>query len=347
MALRLSVCPYRLLFKHPFAIAHGTRDGTDSIFIRLEEGDAIGHGEVTLPPYLHEQPAQVVERLHQVARDCLGGLEELQTCLLEEAFWLDHQGCRAALQMACMDVLGMKLHKSVHELLDVRWLKPCKTLVTIGITPVEAVPAKLRDLPTSDALKVKVDGLGSMPMLRTVLQSDLRPVFVDANQGLKHVEEALALAEAAGGRLLGMEQPFGRGADGPQRRLQQMAAFPVFGDEAIQGPEDLEQAAGVFRGVNIKLVKCGGLDRAKAMAVQAAELGMQVMLGSMSESSLATTAMAHLMGLADLLDLDGPWLIKNDPFTGVSMNQGRLVLPQLPGIGATLNGPLDFRPICA
>jgi L-alanine-DL-glutamate epimerase-like enolase superfamily enzyme len=347
MALRLSFCPYRLLFKHPFAIAHGVRDGTDSIFIRLEQEGVVGHGEVTLPPYLEEKPEHVVRRLWHVAAAGLDSVEQLLAHVQQEELWPGHQGCRAGLHTACMDWLGKKLNVPVNELLDIRTLKLPMTLVTIGITPMEELAEKLLELPNSDALKVKVDGPGSLPMLLAVLGTDPRPILVDANQGLGRVEDAHALAETAGSRLLGMEQPFGREETGLQRRLQSEAEFPVFGDEAIQGLADLEAAVGIFSGVNIKLIKCGGLDRAKAMAERAAELGMPVMLGSMSESSLATTAMAQLMGQADLLDLDGPWLIKNDPFSGVCMDQGRLVLPILPGIGAVLTVPLEFNPLCA
>jgi hypothetical protein len=226
MALRLSFCPYRLLFKHPFAIAHGVRDGTDSIFIRLEQEGVVGHGEVTLPPYLEEKPEHVVRRLWHVAAAGLDSVEQLLAHVQQEELWPGHQGCRAGLHTACMDWLGKKLNVPVNELLDIRTLKLPMTLVTIGITPMEELAEKLLELPNSDALKVKVDGPGSLPMLLAVLGTDPRPILVDANQGLGRVEDAHALAETVGSRLLGMEQPFGREETGLQRRLQSEAEFP-------------------------------------------------------------------------------------------------------------------------
>ena len=102
-----------------------------------------------------------------------------------------------------------------------------------------------------------------------------------------------------------------------------------------------------FSGVNQKLMKCGGLDLAKAMADKARQLGMQVMLGSMSESSLGCSAMAQLAPEADIVDLDGPWLIKNDPFKGIEMVGGQLRLPDTPGMGADLVADLRFTPFGA
>lgn len=155
-------------------------------------------------------------------------------------------------------------------------------------------------------------------------QLDGRPLFLDANQGLSTIQEALLLVEAAGDRLLAMEQPFPVKRNDLQKQLQERLGVVIHGDESIQDLNELENSVGVFKGLNIKLMKCGGLDRAKALMDRAAVLGMKVMLGSMSESSLGCTAMAHMAGKADIVDLDGPWSIKNDPFQGISMHHGKL-----------------------
>ncbi len=220
-------------------------------------------------------------------------------------------------------------------------------MVTIGVTPVAEVEGVLLELPKSDVLKVKMNGPGSIPMLQRVLQTDRRPVFLDANQGLNSLAEAEELVRAAGERLVAIEQPFKLVYTKLQFNFQGKTDTDVYGDESIQGLNDLEQAKEQFKGVNIKLMKCGGLDRAKTMADRATGLGMKVMLGSMSESSLGCTAMAHLAGQADLVDLDGPWLIKNDPFGGMDLRNGKLVMPDRPGIGAVLMAELDFNSNCA
>lgn len=348
MPLRISFARYRLLFKHPFETSHGVRDGTDSVFIRVEEDGHVGHGEVTLPPYLAEKPEEVVDRITGAQVAGLGSSAELLAYLNDPAAWVGYvQGYRAGLQMAWVDLIGKKTQQAANQILGIVHLKQPVTLVTIGITPLDQVAKVLRELPESDALKVKLNGPRSMALLQAVLNADTRQVFLDANQGLNNLAEAELLAQAAGERLLAMEQPFSLAMNGMQRSFQVQMEVCVYGDEAIQGLKDLEHTQGEFKGVNIKLMKCGGLDRAKAMADRADQLGMKVMLGSMSESSLGCTAMAHLAGQADVIDLDGPWLIKNDPFRGIGMRQGKLVMPEKPGIGAVPIKDLEYRPVCA
>lgn len=346
--LRISHCPYRLLFKHPFETSHGVREGTDSIFIRLEENGISGYGEVTLPPYLKEKPKDVLERLFGSEMAELDSAEKVLAYLNVEGNWKSHQqGCRAALQCAWIDLLGKRTHKSVHQLLEIKQRTTPLSMMTIGITPIVELGTKLMEMPESDVLKVKMNGKASIPMLRAILKADARPVFIDANQGLSTVAEAEMIQAEALERLIAMEQPFQLKYSDIQNELQAKSKYCIYGDEAIDSLADLEAAKGLYGGVNIKLMKCGGLDRAKAIADRAEELGIQVMLGSMSESSLGCTAMAHLAGQADLLDLDGPWLIKNDPFQGMDMQHGKLVMPDAPGIGAVPEAELEFNPTCA
>ena len=348
MPITISYCPYRLLFKHPFGTAHGVRTGTDSIFIRVEEDRVIGYGEVTLPPYLNEKPEEVIDRLHRIGGMELGSSKGLLDVLEHEhLFGADGQGCRAGLQTALSDLLAKKAQVTVRQYLGVKTRKSGVTLVTVGISKLDELLGKLQELPQSRGLKLKAGHEGADYMILTIRGLDTRMLFVDANQAMGTIEEAMALMESAGDRLLAMEQPFPVERDDLQRKLQKRTAICIYGDESIHDLIQLEQSVDVFKGVNIKLMKCGGLDRAKAMTDRAGELGMKVMLGNMSESSLGCTAMAHLAGQADIVDLDGPWLIQNDPFAGISMEHGKLIMPEGPGIGALLRAELEFKPICA
>ncbi|MGV9012569.1 MAG: mandelate racemase/muconate lactonizing enzyme family protein [Flavobacteriales bacterium] len=348
MSLRISYAPYRLLFKHPFETAHGVREGTDSIFIRLEENGITGYGEITLPPYLKEKPQHVLDRLNGSVMAGLKGAMELELYLNAPQAWNgDQQGCRAGLHMALIDLLSKAQRVSVGQTIVSSMSKSFNSLMTIGITPVWQIAEQLQQLPISDFLKVKMNGQGSIPMLLEVLKNDQRRVFIDGNQGMQSVQEVMGVCKVVGDRLVGLEQPFAVKKEELQAELHRELQVCVYGDESIWGMADLERASGTFGGVNIKLMKCGGLDKAKNMTDRAAELGLKVMLGCMSESSLNCTAMAHLAGAADLLDLDGPLLIKNDPFEGMTMRNGKLVMPEGPGIGANLKAELEFNPICA
>ncbi|MBS1583747.1 MAG: hypothetical protein JST66_16230, partial [Bacteroidetes bacterium] len=258
MALRISYCPYRLRFIHPFGTAHGVREGTDSLFIRLEEHGAVGYGEVTLPPYLKEKPAEVVQRLEALGRSGLADSDALRAVLDDpDAFGSGQQGCRAGLHMAWIDLVGYQQQLPIYQLLDIHLSKSVVALVTIGITEPRDVADKLLELPAFNALKIKIKDRSSMAMLEAVRRLDGRQLFLDANQGLDDVDEALALVAAADNRLLALQQPFAVDRADHQRDLQARIPVCIYGDESIQGPEDLERAPGVFGGVNIKLMKCG------------------------------------------------------------------------------------------
>lgn len=348
MALAFAVAPYRLLFKHPFGTSHGVRDGTDSIFIRLSADGQHGYGEVTLPPYLKEKPATVLERLRTIAgrpwaspTELIAALDRLEP-LLNGA-----NGCRAGLHMAAVDLLGKQKQLPVHQLLGVDKRKLPITLVTIGAAQPEAIPVKLKELPPSGALKVKVTGATEALSIKTIIGLDNRRIFLDGNQGVPTLEEAFVLGNAAGDRLLGFEEPFGTDQRELNRELAEGTGVVVYADEAVQQAADIEAAAGQYGGINIKLMKCGGLDRAMECTRAAARHELRVMLGSMSESSLGCTAMAQLAGQADLVDLDGPWLLRNDPFTGIDLVRGSLKVPKGPGFGCELRGELAFTPIGA
>ncbi len=333
--MRLSIAPYRLLFKHPFGTAHGLRDGTDSVFVRLDDGGYTGYGEATLPPYLPETQVGVIEEFRALEggvqlRALMEGDEEPNKHLSTPA--------RAALSTAYYDLISRQQNANVSTLLIGKTTTlpetPARVMVTLGHSAIAEIPSKLRELPPSSILKVKLGSDHDRATLEAVLKYDDRPLFLDANQGWHSTREATAAVELVGSaRCVGLEQPFAKDRLDLHQELRDRGIGDLFGDESIQDLDDLERAADVFTGVNIKLMKCGGLDRAATMIRRARDLGLAVMLGSMSESSLGCGAMAQLAGWADLLDLDGPWLVANDPFTGLRMNRGNLVLEDPVGVG--------------
>ena len=328
-----SYCPYRLRFIHPFTTNHGTRDGTDAIFIRVQHAGRAGYGEVTLPPYLKEKPAQVIAALPGMItampdnpRTALGTIDEWARTA--------GPGLRAALQMALIDLVGHVYHITAGQLLDISGSKEGVMLVTLGVTEPDRIGLVLSGLPDAGGLKVKVAGNGVIDYVESINRLANRLLFIDGNQGVDSVGELETLIRRCGSdRFLGIEQPFGSEDFDRHRELQARVDVPVYADESIQDLADLEKVGGAFGGVNIKLMKCGGLDRAVAIAQRAVGRGLRVMLGSMSESSLGCTAMAALAPMADVVDLDGPWLIANDPFQGIGLEEGWLVGPTGPGLG--------------
>lgn len=232
-----------------------------------------------------------------------------------------------------VDAVARSRGQRVRELLKMHGSSEPIALMTMGICDNHEVPERLAELPASGALKLKIGDQAQSARVQEVMRLRKQLILLDGNQGLASVEEAAEVAAQVGDRLLGFEQPFPADKDGLNEILAERTGALIIGDESVQDLAGLEASAGRFGGVNLKLMKCGGLDRAQAMATRAAELGLVVMLGSMSESSLGCTAMAQLAGAARIVDLDGPWLLRNDPFRGIGMERGKLVLPDGPGLG--------------
>ncbi|MEO7080718.1 MAG: enolase C-terminal domain-like protein, partial [Flavobacteriales bacterium] len=216
----------------------------------MKEDGVIGYGEVTLPPYLKEKPASVISLLHRIGALEIGSSAALLRVLEDEnLFGTDAQGCRAGLQTALSDLLARKVQIPVHQYVGIEQLKAGITLVTVGLSKLKELPGKLQELPQSGALKLKVGHEGSCDTMRIISELDERPLFLDANQGLMTIEDALALVEAAGDRLFAMEQPFPVNRSDLQRELVGRLNVCIYGDESIQDLIELEEAVGVFNGV--------------------------------------------------------------------------------------------------
>ena len=332
--LRISYCPYRLLFKRPFVTSHGERDGTDSLFIHVRVDGISGFGEVTLPPYVQEDVNGSLHALRRIAGQGGWALEGLLAALDRFPDLKARPALRAGLQMALVDASSKRLLVPVHQLVGADAPKPGLMLMTLGICPLDEVAERLRELPETGALKLKVGDDAGLARLQLVMTSTSACILLDGNQGLRSVQEAAEMVRWVGSdRLLGFEQPFAATDRERSAALARETGCVVYADEAIQGLDDLEAGSAAFNGVNLKLMKCGGLDKAADMARVASHQGKMIMLGSMSESSLGCTAMAQLSGCAGLLDLDGPWLLRNDPWAGLSLSEGQLMMPAGPGLG--------------
>lgn len=335
--VELALARYRLRFIHPFGTAHGLRDGTDAVFVRLTQEGRVGYGEATLPPYL----------------------TWTQLCVYEEikSFWFKYGShissdtdthttlnslCPPA-RSAFVGAFNELKHSTSVRSSAAQESGSCdrrpraRAMVTLGHSLVQDIAQKIKELPNAAVLKVKAGSKADQATIREVMRVDERPLFLDANQGWRNVDEALAAIKVAGmDRVVGVEQPFAKERWDLHTALKSRVAIPIFGDESIQGPAELERAPEAFGGVNLKLMKCGGTDIAERMAERARELGLQVMLGSMSESSLGCATMLTLQGNADLLDLDGPWLIANDPFEGLRIEDGGMAVTGSFGSGVSL-----------
>lgn len=244
---------------------------------------------------------------------------------------------RSAVDMALHDLLGKACGQPLHRLLGLAGLPVGPTALSLGACPDDELVGRARALADWPVLKLKFtpDDDGSRAgVLRSVYGGRIR---VDGN-GSWSLDQALEVARELhrhGVELL--EQPVPPGDPDALRHLHEHSPVPVYADEDCTGPEDVPRLAGRVSGVNIKLVKCGGLLAARETITLARQAGLRVMLGCKLESSLGVTAMAQLAPLADHLDLDGHVGLVGDPFSGASVESGVIGLPTAPGVGAITN----------
>ncbi len=337
MHLRFS--PYTLELKHAFGIAASTRTSTPAMLVEVERDGLVGHGEAAMPPYLGESQATAAAFFTQ-AQPLFRGLadpfplEEIIPAL--DALAPGNTAAKAALDIALHDWIGKKLGAPWFRIWGLDAAKAPVTSFTIGIDTPEIVREKTREAAIYKIIKVK---LGRSPesdreMIETIRSVTDAPITVDANQGWKNRDGALRMIEWLAPRgVVFIEQPMPKDQLTDTAWLRARSPLPLIADENCQRLADVTKCHGAFDGINIKLMKCGGLREAHRMILLARALGLKVMLGCMTETSCAISAAAQLSPLIDWADLDGAVLIKNDCFRGATIVEGKITLPDRPGIG--------------
>ena len=338
MQLRFS--PYTLQMRHPFTVAANSRTTTPVMLVEVEHDGIVGHGEASMPPYLGESHQTAADFLGQVRLDRFPDpflLEEILPAV--DALAPGNTAAKAAVDIALHDWIGRRLGAPWHRLWGLDPARAPLTSFTIGIDTPEVVRRKTREAAEFRVIKVKLGRGNDRAMVEAVQAETAAAITVDANQGWTDREEALRLIEWLAGRgVVFVEQPMPKDRWDDLAWLRERSPLPLVADESVQRLADVARARGVFDGINIKLMKCTGLREAHRMVTLARALGLKVMLGCMTETSCAISAAAQLSPLVDWADLDGALLITNDPFEGMRVVDGRIVLPDRPGIGIDRRG---------
>jgi len=333
--VELKFYSFDLKFRYPFKIASGIRTTTPVVFTELSVGGMTGYGEAALPPYLPENQESVIAWLKLLdLRDFNESFSPGDVISQLENESGDNFPAMAAIDMALHDLYGKIHNRPVHRI----WADDTKHMplnsYTLGMDTPAILTEKLKEAGDFSLLKVKLGGPYDNLIIKTVREHTTKALCVDANQGWNDEFYALdMICRLAEQNVLFVEQPFPKEDKKKYEWLFQRSPLPVIADESIQTSLDLDEAAELFHGINIKLMKCGGMQEAYRMIIKAKALNMKILIGCMSESSCGVTAAAQLASFADWTDLDGPLLITNDPFTGISYKYGRIVLSDAPGNG--------------
>jgi L-alanine-DL-glutamate epimerase-like enolase superfamily enzyme len=337
-APRLSVSRRRLLLRHTWTIARNSSDFKDNVFVRVERDGVTGWGEAA-PNVRYGQSAEQTTAAVEKARPLLEAGDWRHYVDLREQWEraIPDQSCAcAALDIAILDWVGRKLNVPLYRLFGLDASKTPVTTFSIGIDAPEVVRQKVKEAKDFPVLKIKVGTENDAQIVAAVRDATDRPLRVDANEGWHDKEQALekiCWLQQRGVELI--EQPLPAAMIEETAWLRERVDIPIIADEAVKRAADVPKLAGAYDGINIKLMKAGGLQEALRMIHVARALGLKIMLGCMIESSVAISAAAQISPLVDYADLDGNLLISNDPFVGVGVKEGKLILNDQPGLGVS------------
>jgi L-Ala-D/L-Glu epimerase len=334
-ALKLSFRPYDLQLKHVFTIASNSRTSTPVVLTQIEYEGVKGYGEASMPPYLGESHETVLKFLSAV------NLSQFTDPFLMEDIleYVDkivdgNHAAKASVDIALHDLVGKLTGQPWFRLWGLDPAKTPNTSFTIGIDTPEVIRQKVAEAAPYRVLKVKLGAGTDKDIINAIRMDSDKPLCVDANQGWKDKNYAIEMIHWLKDKnVLFVEQPMPKNQVDDTAWLTQNSPLPVIADEAVQTVNDLLSAKGVYSGINIKLMKCGGMNAAYKMALVAKLMGMKIMIGCMTETSCAISAAAQLSPLADWADLDGNLLISNDCFEGMKISGGKVTLNHLNGIG--------------
>lgn len=345
--MKIAYTAYNLELKHPFAIAKFSRTSTPVMLIRLtyqhvenvenvENVETVeGYGEASMVPYMGEGIETATAFLKKVDWSRFTypfNFGEVVSYL--DSIEPGQPAIKAAIDIALNDITGKILNKPCYELYGADPLKMPLTSYTLGIDTPEIMKEKVADAKGFKVLKIKLGRDNDKELINTVRTVSDLPLYVDANQGWtsrKHAIEMIYWLHDQGVQLI--EQPMDKADLEGNAWLTGRSPVPILADEAVQRLADLDGLKGAYHGINIKLMKCGGLYEAHQMILKARSLGMKILIGCMSETSCATLAGMALAPLCDWADLDGPWLTKNNPFATPELAAGKCQLHALPGLG--------------
>jgi len=326
---------YHLELKHPFTISKFSRRGTPLLLLKLSYENADGYGEASMVPYLGENMESAENFLSKVDWNRFTfpfNFQEIINYL--DSIEAGNPAIKAAVDIALNDINGKMLGKPCYEIYGANPLKMPATSYTIGIADPEVLKEKVADAKDFKVLKIKLGSEDDKKLIETIRSVSDLPLYVDANQGWSDRKKAIELIYWLHDQgVLLIEQPMDKNDREGNAWLTGRSPIPILADEAVQRLSDLEGLRGAYHGINIKLMKSGGMYEAHQMILKARSYGMKILIGCMSETSIATQAGIALAPLCDWADLDGPYLTKNNPFDTPVLVGGKYVLEDLPGLG--------------
>jgi len=331
----LTYRPFELELKHPFTIAKFSRTSTPLMLLQIAHEGFISYGEASMVPYMGENQQSATEFLNRVDVNQFKYPFDFAAIIKYlDSIAPGQPAIKAAIDIALHDLEGKLKGQPCWQLLGSDPQKMPVTSFTIGIDTPDMIIKKVKEAEGCKVIKVKLGRDSDKELIKTIRSVTNVPLYVDANQGWTDLQQSLDMTYWLQDQgVLLIEQPMPKTDPGSNAWLTERSPIPIIGDESIQRLPDVEKAKGVYHGINIKLMKSAGMYEAHQMILKAKELGLKILIGCMSETSCATLAAAALAPQCDWADLDGPLLVKNNPFKMPDFKDGKWVLNDDPGLG--------------
>lgn len=341
--MRVAYKSFSFPFRHPFTISKGTKTHQPSLIVQLEHRGVVGYGEAPAITYYNIPVEKMVADLEQKKL-----FVEKFAFTDPERYWhyLHHLYPQnnflvCALDIAAWDLYGKIRQQPLYKLWNLDMQKAPATDYTIGIDSIEKMAEKMKEK-SWPIYKIKL-GTGQDIEIVTALRKHTNAILrVDANAAWT-VDEALEKLPVL--KDLGVEfveQPLAKDDWEGMKQLFEQSPLPLIADESCVTEADVQKCHGHFHGINIKLTKCSGITPARRMIAQARSLEMKVMVGSMNESTVGSSAIAHLNPLLDYVDMDGPLLLAEDVATGLHFDFGKVTCSDAPGLGIEITDKTVF-----
>jgi L-alanine-DL-glutamate epimerase-like enolase superfamily enzyme len=329
----------RLNLRHTWTTTMSSSEYRETLQLRYSKNGIEGYGEGAPIIRYKETPESARKAIESIADKITAGDPFAYRKMLEEvrqALGPGQHAALAAVDIAVFDWIGKKLGVPLYKFFG---LDPADAPVTdfsIGIDNPAITRQKTQEAADFPVLKVKVGLKTDEPTIEAVRSVTKKPIRVDANEGWTDKEEAIRKInwlESQG--IEYVEQPMPAHMLEETRYVRSKVHLPIYADEACTDVHMIPQLAEAYDGINVKLDKSGGMLEALRWIEVARSLDLKVMLGCMVSSSCTITAAAHISPLVDHADLDGGLLVSNDPWRGVRVDKGKLLLPTGPGLGLT------------
>lgn len=336
--MKLNYRSFNLPFRHPFTISKGTKTHQPSLVVELELGPFRGYGEAPAISYYNITVDQMITDLERKKT-----FVEKFAFTDPERYWhyLHHlfpanPFLVCALDMAGWDLFGQMKQKPLYRLWNTDFDKTVLTDFTIGIDTIDKMVEKMLEKPWP-VYKIKLGTPADIAIVEALRKHTDAVFRVDANAGWTTDEAMEKIPLLAKMNVELIEQPLEKNNWDGMKLLYESSPLPLFADESCVFEKDVEMCAGHFHGINIKLTKCSGITPARRMIAKARELNLKVMMGSMNETTIGSSAIAHFIPQVDYVDADGPLLLEKDIATGLQYNNGEVKPANAPGLGVEVS----------